>query len=446
MARTRSSKLSHSILGLVIWISFTSLLNADISSNSTLPSPSPPLVGKELQVARTNCTKQRLTQTLWNKLDLDDYMKKFEGGKTLSLVAYADQVNMTNFVCGIGAPCDAGQLCSSAMPPDWYILVGTQNWNQLMNDLYTSLAYGFGTVQDIAPSMITDLVPERTNLPVESATWLGMVAAVSGTFPAIMFPGVGLWVWVWLQGILYTTASEIWFYQNVIRAPPDVVSGYTKWTNFAWMLANMQDKAQEKISNYTQNVLKAGISQEDGMFGVLKGGKFLERPLKRPQFEIQTSFENIVRLKLLAAILRSQNVYITRGSDPCTYSGPAGAFNKSGVLSYCGKDHVMMNIVQAKGSHTKMKLFGAGLIESKYGFTTGFLTNAAWNCQVKYGRYGYDPYSNTTLPSDVNSDCLFNLPVCDCTSKEISQKRAKGMRTTKACHEAGVPIYHNDSL
>lgn len=59
-------------------------------------------------------------------------------------------------------------------------------------------------------------------------SWLGMVAAVSGTFPGMIFPGMGVWIWVFIQGVLYTTASEIWFYQNVIRAPPDVVSGYTK--------------------------------------------------------------------------------------------------------------------------------------------------------------------------------------------------------------------------
>ncbi|EGG08108.1 uncharacterized protein MELLADRAFT_85138 [Melampsora larici-populina 98AG31] len=307
---------------------------------------------------------------------------------------YAITTNMTNFVCGIGAPCDAGQICSSAKPPDWYILVATQNWSQLMNDLYTSLAYGIGTVQDIAPSMVTDLCPERSALPVESATWLGLVAAFSGALPGMIFPGMGVWIWVGLQGVLYTTASEIWFYQNVIRAPPDVVSGYTKWTNFAWMLSTMQDQAQERISNYTRNVLSAGISSDDGMYGVLKNGIFLERPLKRPQFEIQTSFENIVRLKLLGAIMRAQNIYITRGSDPCVHSGAGGAFDNKGVLSYCGKDNVMMNIVQAKGSHTKMKIYGAELIESKYGFSTAFLTKAAWTCQTKYGKYEYDPYQN----------------------------------------------------
>jgi hypothetical protein len=87
---------------------------------------------------------------------------------------------------------------------------------------------------------------------------------------------------------------------------------------------------------------------------------------------------------------------------------------------------------------------------------------------------------NRAVPTDVNSDCVFNLPVCDCTQTsecahhqvfffvcdrvqsrtrssffargqvlkhkknfctDIAKARKKGMRTTKACHRAGVPVY-----
>ena len=101
----------------------------------------------------------------------------------------------------------------------------------------------------------------------------------------------------------------------------------------------------------------------------------------------------------------------------------------------------MMNIVKAKGTKTRRKIYGASLIESKYGFTVEFLTNAAWKCQTKYGGYEHDPYTNSTLPTDINADCLFNLPVCDCGSPEVSTRRKKGVRTVKACLKAGVPIH-----
>ncbi|MBW0461132.1 hypothetical protein O181_000847 [Austropuccinia psidii MF-1] len=277
-----------------------------------------------LAIARKDCSKQPLTRELWKRLDLNEYMSDYPGGKTLNLQAYADGLNVTNFICGIGQPCNAGQLCSSAMAPGWYILVASQNWNLLLNMIYTSV--GFGT-------------------------------------PA-------------------------------------------------------------------------------GMYGVLKDGVFLQQSMEKTQFNLQSKFSQVIKLKLLAAILRAQNVFITRGSDPCKHGGTNGAFSGKNVLSYCGKDKVMMNIVKAKGSKTHMKIFGASTIEGKYGFSTEFLTESAWKCQTKYGKYQYDPYEKSPLPSDINADCLFNLPVCDCTRKDIEKRRADGIRTVTACLQGGVPIYN----
>lgn len=274
-----------------------------------------------------------------------------------------------------------------------------------------------------------------------SATWMALVASFSGAIPGFIFPGIWVWCWVFLQGVLYTTASEMWFYQNVIRAPPDVRSGYTRWIEFAWMLSQLQDRTQEKLNNYTNSVLQAGISTDQGMYGVLKSGIFLQRTIEQSEFSIESTFESVIRLKLLAAILRAQSVFILRQSDPCTQSGPNGAFDGKNVLSYCGPDKVMMNIVRAKGTKTHRKIYNAPLIQSKYGFSVSFLTTAAWKCQTKYGGYEHDPYTNSPLPADINAECLFNLPVCDCNSTAVATERAKGVRTVKACLEAGVPIH-----
>ncbi|KAH9459361.1 hypothetical protein MJO28_017161 [Puccinia striiformis f. sp. tritici] len=400
-----------------------------------------PISNTTLESSRRDCTRRPLTVALWQELDLDNYIENYVGGKTLKLQAYADEVNVTNFICGIGQTCDAGQLCSSAMAPDWYVLVATQNWSKVMNMLYTSLSFGIGAMQDIAPLMINDLSPPSSPTPVASATWLALVASFSGALPGMIFPGMWVWIWVFLQGLLYTTASEMWFWQNVIRAPPDVRSGYTRWIEFAWMLSNLEDKSQEKLSNYTKGVLQSGISTEEGMYGVLKNGAFLQRTIEKTQYNLQASFEAVIKLRLLAAILKAQSVFIIRNSDPCTQSGPGGAFEGKGVLSYCGPDQVMMTIVRAKGTKTHRKIYGASLIESKYGFTTEFLTNSAWKCQTKYGGYEHDPYTNSTLPTDINADCLFNLPVCDCGSPDVLTRRKKGVRTVKACLRAGVPIH-----
>ncbi|KAH9455360.1 hypothetical protein Pst134EA_022830 [Puccinia striiformis f. sp. tritici] len=397
-----------------------------------------------LTQAQTSCAKKPLTQRLWHDLNLDAYLENYTSGKTLSVVAFANQVNMTNFACGIGRFCDAGELCSSAKAPAWYILVGIQNWNDMMNSIYKSIAFAVGTVQEQAPSMVSDLSPPLSPFPIKVATIINIIAASVSVVPGFLLPGNGIWYYLVLQGALYTTFSEIGFYCSAVRPPPDVVSGYTKWTHYAWLLSLLQDRGQEMVANTTLSILQSGISTEKGIYGQLKNGTFLQPGAQASSVALQRSLEEIIKVQLLAAILRSQNVYITRGSDPCTKEGPNGAFLGPDTLSYCGKDGVMMNIVQAHGSKTGMKFYGSSKIIDKHKFSVGFLTESAWKCQSKYGQYDYNPYTNGTVPTDVNSDCLFNLPVCDCTDPHIAKARKKGMRTTKACHRAGVPVYAKD--
>ncbi|WAQ83635.1 hypothetical protein PtA15_4A83 [Puccinia triticina] len=394
--------------------------------------------------AQSSCIKKPLSQRLWQDLKLDAYLEDYIGGKTLSVVAFANQVNMTNFACGIGRFCDAGELCSSAKAPAWYILVGIQNWNDMMNSIYKSIAFAVGTVQELAPSMVSDLSPPMSPFPVKVATIINIIAASVSVVPGFLLPGTGVWYYLVLQGALYTTFSEIGFYCSAVRPPPDVVSGYTKWTHYAWLLSLLQDRGQEMVANSTLITLQSGISTEQGIYGALKNGTFLQPGSQPSSIALERSLEEIIKVQLLAAILRSQNVYITRGSDPCNKSGPNGAFSGPDILSYCGKDGVMMNIVQANGKKTNMKFYGSAKIVEKHKFSVEFLTESAWKCQSKYNQYGYNPYQNGTVPTDVNSDCLFNLPVCDCTETHIAKARKKGMHTTKACHLAGVPVYAKD--
>ncbi|EFP84368.2 uncharacterized protein PGTG_10088 [Puccinia graminis f. sp. tritici CRL 75-36-700-3] len=390
---------------------------------------------------QSSCVKKPLSQRLWQDLKLDAYLENYTGGKTLSVVAFANQVNMTNFACGIGRFCDAGELCSSAKAPAWYILVGIQNWNDLMNSIYKAIAFAVGTVQEQAPSMVSDLSPPLSPFPIKVATIINIVAASVSIVPGFLLPGTGIWYYLVLQGALYTTFSEIGFYCSAVRPPPDVVSGYTKWTHYAWLLSLLQDRGQETVANSTLATLQSGISTDQGIYGALKNGTFLQPGGQPSAVALERSLEQIIKVQLLAAILRSQNVYITRGSDPCNKSGPNGAFLGPDILSYCGKDGVMMNIVQASGTKTNMKFYGSSKIVEKHNFSVEFLTESAWKCQSKYNQYDYNPYKNGTVPTDVNSDCVFNLPVCDCTQTNIAKARKKGMRTTKACHRAGVPVY-----
>lgn len=45
----------------------------------------------------------------------------------------------------------------------------------------------------------------------------------------------------------------------------------------------------------------------------------------------------------------------------------------------------MMNIIQANGDKVSNSVKNAKLLATKYGYTTQFLTQAALDCQTKYG-------------------------------------------------------------
>lgn len=63
---------------------------------------------------------------------------------------------------------------------------------------------------------------------------IGVIASSTGIVPGWVFPGCGIWVYLTIQGFLYTTVSEISLYQNTMREPPDVHSGYTKVIKFEY--------------------------------------------------------------------------------------------------------------------------------------------------------------------------------------------------------------------
>ncbi|POW04621.1 hypothetical protein PSTT_10276 [Puccinia striiformis] len=362
-----------------------------------------------LTQAQTSCAKKPLTQRLWHDLNLDAYLENYTGGKTLSVVAFANQVNMTNFACGIGRFCDAGELCSSAKAPAWYILVGIQNWNDMMNSIYKSIAFAVGTVQEQAPSMVSDLSPPLSPFPIKVATIINIIAASRGTT---------------------TTGCSEWIYQ----VDP------LRMASFFITRSRSRNGGQYNTINPS-----SGISTEKGIYGQLKNGTFLQPGAQASSVALQRSLEEIIKVQLLAAILRSQNVYITRGSVGSMHQGRT----KWGVPR---PGHIIIlwqrwrNDEHRPGSWLKtgMKFYGSSKIIDKHKFSVGFLTESAWKCQSKYGQYDYNPYTNGTVPTDVNSDCLFNLPVCDCTDPHIAKARKKGMRTTKACHRAGVPVYAKD--
>lgn len=75
-----------------------------------------------------------------------------------------------------------------------------------------------------------------------------------------------------------------------------------------YLLSNAQADTQAKISNSTNRVIESGISTEEGLYGALKGGVFLNNHFssnERSEDEIKTAITAVARGRLIAAIWKA---------------------------------------------------------------------------------------------------------------------------------------------
>ncbi|MBW0501626.1 hypothetical protein O181_041341 [Austropuccinia psidii MF-1] len=414
------------------------------------PSPAP----KVLNNANASCTPLNLNAQTWNKLNLDKYLAEYPNGNNLTLSQYAESKNAQNFRCGIEEFCTIGQMCNPVGAPDWYILLAAQEWNNCMNSVYKAVHFSVSTVQGTLAMMVSGLA-ER-NMKVRDFVFDGAVlAALVASAAATLALGVSaLFAIGYLvpYGFLLTfgvtsifagmLASTGFSVSSLLgEAPPDKKS-FMKWSGVGNAFSQWEATMHSMITNTTQTVINSPISSGAGISGVLRNGSFLFETQLKSTSELQIEYETVLQARSLVFVLRAMGAYITRGSDKCDQKGPNGAREGNEYLSYCGPDKVMMNIVLARGDKTKNKIRNAKYIASKFGFTTEYIVTQSWNCQQKYQKFQYDPYLHGPLPSDPNSDCVMNLPVCDLTDMKIEKARhGRHHHLTKACRvQGGLPI------
>ncbi|KAA1090342.1 hypothetical protein PGTUg99_003369 [Puccinia graminis f. sp. tritici] len=393
------------------------------------------------------CMSRPLSPKLWMEMGMNEFLRDYRNGENLNLLL-ANQVNLTNFDCGIEKLCYADQLCQPVRGKEWYILVAAQEWNTFMNAAYQSIGWAMTMMQGVAPSLVHDFYPDLPDTWAIIKAILTFASALAKVIPTEGLLTYPKWCYQLVQGEfgLYAGVSNLM--DDIIMKNP--VNQHDKWTAFSYALSKSQDRAQMAIANLSQSIIEAGISTENGIYGVLKDGNFLmgrskthkktHEKLDNIAGDKESELKVAVQLHLLAAIWEQQNYFITRGSDPCTGSGPNGAWGGDKVLSYCGPDNVMMNIIQAKGKHAINKVHNAKLVTVKYNFSVKSLTEAAWNCQKQSGKFEFDVW-NSTDPVKFDDQCSFNLPVCDLTRPDIREYRDSGAGTVAACRIiGGLPI------
>lgn len=379
----------------------------------------------------------------WAQLKLDDYLANYPGGQNMSLGEFASSRGVDNFVCGIGETCNAGQPCFPIKGPDWEVFYALQGWNLIRNTLYSAIGTAVSMTQSISSSLVTDLYKPLKRSPLWKLNDIFSIAAGIAALiasVAIAWPGTLLAMGIWYsinallgigQGAIgMTLLGESW---------KEIPDQFSRWSQYAWYLGKWQGLAQEALSNQTTAVINAGISTPEGISGVLKDGAYFIPVKARQISEVENEISTSATARILTQIIRDYGGFVTV-SEGCDGKGPNGAWEDPDSISYCFPNKTMMNVIRHKGKKAINTWYHGSLINSTYGFTAEYITTQAWECQQMHGVGGPNPYNDTAFPTNHNSTCVMDLPVCDLRSHKM-RKAVEKHGTVEACRKvAHLPI------
>ncbi|KAA1127631.1 hypothetical protein PGTUg99_001686 [Puccinia graminis f. sp. tritici] len=417
---------------------------ASLNVQHSLSSPSGTNNTTQNDTATHNdCLKRRLSPELWTDLKMNEYLETYPHGEILSLKQYANRVGANNFNLEIGSVCRVDQLCNGVSGKDWYALVAAQRWSTRMNQAFDAVAFASTIAMEISQAMTFDFVPPPTHALQYASTTISAIFWVILAMPGVWFGPIGKYYYRAVLSVFYATTAII---RPMLNLKYPVAShAFTQWSDVGLLLTEVKKNVQGALVNVTTEVNTSGISTPTGLRGLNLDGQLFSQATDGAESKMQEQFDQAYKLQTLSHLWNLQNVFITRGSDPCNGNGENGSWSDRGYLSYCTPDGVMMNIVRAKGNKVRTKLFGGEKALTKHGLTIELLTTTAWECQKKVGRVvGPTAWQNATEP-DVSplfsQQCMFTLPICDLTREDIRKARDEGAGTVRACRKFGnVPI------
>lgn len=391
----------------------------------------------------------------------------------MTLEHYAQQVHASNFICGLGRHCLAGQPCVPVPKLDWLVLYSVQQWNFYMNSLYEAVQNAVILVRDAGASAISDFTP------VATANWIGLtitVAALAGivlatasvfmVFGPILQPlvaGAALAAEASVAGESAAASTAAVAGESVAAsttaaaAAPKLVRRHHKETSStdkfaAYAKLNndisvLHSKLNAIIKLNFDSVLSCPISSDCGVYNIANNGTYLTPNTQKS--ELQEDARRLAQLIMLSELFKSLKMFVVIGSRKCDRKGPNGSLEGNDVLSYCNKDGLMMNIVRADGDKMNENIPNGNLVAAKYGFTTEYLISLARECQEKFQLHKSESINSSSHTSSFNKstladtanhtgcDCPFNLPVCDTRIPEIWKRIEKHDDIVIACREAG---------
>ncbi|KAI8460405.1 hypothetical protein BY996DRAFT_8488588, partial [Phakopsora pachyrhizi] len=382
-----------------------------------------------------DCAKRKQSTELWNNLKMNDYLRNYPGGESLTLKEYAFSVGANNFNFKIGSHCRLEQLCNEVKGRDWYALVAAQRWNIKMNQAFDAIAFASTTATEVSETMIFDFIPAPSKSWLYATTIVSAIFWVTLSIPGIWFGPVGRYYYRGLLSAFYAT-------MGIMRpistfGHPTASHAFTQWSEMASLVAQIKKNSQQALVNLTEEVYNAGISTDKGLYGINTDGHLFSQHEMLTESDMQAHFDKAFRLQILSQIWILQKAFIIRGGNACNGDGINGAMTGKDFISYCSPEGIMMNVVRTEKKKIKRKIYGADKSLSSHGFTAEFLTTSAWKCQQNFGRVT-EPTSwqnasekdNEILLSD---DCIFVLPVCDLTRSDIKAEVKKGKNIINVC-------------
>lgn len=482
--RKNSSSLRQLLLISVTVFTVHSTQSLIISSNTSDPGSLTGGFGqrndlgtiRKPDMLNYTCLPPELSAETWQRLSIDDFIRKYPNSEQISVQKFMAHHGANNFLCGIGEHCNAGQLCSPVVSVEaWMVGFAIQQYNNYMNSCFDSIGYSMSSTTSVVSSMVVDL-SEDFGISKMLINFRSLKHDVLSTallaFSTEIAYASGMY-WGSAFGVIPLLAFLFVFTSTVDSFSSELVEkDFATWSQLSYQLTRIQQDLQKDLDQYLKNSLQTGISSQTGILNVISGGLFVEESATPSPSEMEKRMNRRLQAKMLNRIMRANNMYITRASDPCHFSGVAGARTGNNIMSYCDNNGTLWEIVRAHGKKVEHEIYNADLISNRYGFSTETIVTTSWACQTKYSEFEHELFNSTTLTnnttklqeydstSPIESDqlnyldphifnnltsldeCLFNLPVCDCASPGISLARAsKHHHTTKICREIGkLPI------
>ncbi|MBW0477109.1 hypothetical protein O181_016824 [Austropuccinia psidii MF-1] len=417
--------------------------------------------------------KHKLTPSYWQDSGLDEYLRNYPNGNTLTLPDYARQLHLhASFNCGIGKSCKVPPLIlvSAHSIRDYDSSVGNSEISEV--DLIELLLFpilpgGTSTSHDSdIPDWQAAVHPIITPPPMPQAKDKALKTQETSpkygpaTNPSLSHPQDDS-----EEEYGDSTQPQPAKYPNIpnrLRMKRQLLASSTSNTDYPVLFFNSSQPVEvnlEATAQQLQSILKTSIehkvnspiSLEQGIYSSLKNGRFLTPDVKPAK--LANTAKDTVSLLGISALLKYQNAMVLVRKSSC-HKHRAHFEAQKYPLTFCASDGTLIEIVKVSENTIYKEIYNGQLIQEKYGFATSRLASEAWRCsQVQSGKSDskqvFPPclFKDTTLKEidpffvfrkftdDQFEPCTFDLPICDLTQRDYQSHLAEGRSVAMVCRE-----------